>query len=143
MLIIDNLHRIYYNILQYKINERKLLNMIYLDNAATTKPYPAVIETITDVLTNHWGNSGASYEFGDNARRLINEATQLVANDINCNPEEIIWTSGATESNTMGIMGVLEANPHMFFFTSKMEHSSIVEIAKNLSGHAMFFFTQR
>lgn len=113
--------------------------MIYLDNSATTKPYPEVVETITDVLTHYWGNSGASYEFGDDARRLINEATQLVANDINCNPEEIIWTSGATESNTMGIMGVLEATPHMFFFTSKMEHSSIVEIAKNLSGHAMFF----
>lgn len=113
--------------------------MIYLDNSATTKPYPEVIETITDVLTNHWGNSGASYEFGDDAKQLINEATQYIADDINCNPEEIIFTSGACEANTLAIMGTLDAHPHMFFFVSKMEHASVVKLTKNLTGHAFLF----
>lgn len=113
--------------------------MIYLDNSATTKPYPEVIETITDVLTKHWGNSGAPYEFGDDAKRLINEAIQLIADDINCSPEEIIFTSGACEANTLAIMGTLEAHPHMFLFTSRMEHASIAELSKNLSGHPFFF----
>lgn len=113
--------------------------MIYLDNSATTRPYPEVIETITDVLTHYWGNSGTPYGFGDGAKKLINKATQLIANDMNCSPDEIIFTSGACEANTLAIVGTLQAHPHMFFFTSRMEHASIVELTKQWTGATFSF----
>ena len=113
--------------------------MIYLDNSATTRPYINVITTMRDVLMYSWGNPSSNYEFGDKARALINQSTQLIADDMNAYMDEIIFTSGACEANTLAIMGTLEANPHMFFFTSKMEHASVVELTKNLSGHPFFF----
>lgn len=113
--------------------------MIYLDSAGGTKPYSEVVDVVADVLTNHWGNSGVAYELGDDARNIINTATQIVANDINCSEDEIIWTSSASESNTMAIMGTLRAHPHMHFFTTRLEHASVTEIIKYLEGHPIFF----
>lgn len=104
--------------------------MIYLDNSATTKPYPEVIETITDVLTNHWGNASADYSFGHDAQMIIDEVTKQVANDINCKSSEIIWTSGACEANSLAILGTAQRY-YTWLYTSKLEHTSINEIAKN------------
>lgn len=113
--------------------------MIYLDNAAGTRPHPEVIQTITDVLTNHWGNASADNSLGKDAMVIIDEVTNQVADDINCNPNEIIWTSGACEANSMAIIGVLSANPHMYFYTTHLEHTSIDEIVKNMTGHYIGF----
>ena len=109
--------------------------MIYLDNSAGTRPYPEVIETITDILTNHWGNASADNSFGKDAMVIIESVTNHVAKDINCNPGEVIWTSGACEANSMAIIGVLNANSHMHFYTTHIEHTSIDEIVKNMTGH--------
>ena len=113
--------------------------MIYLDSAAGAKPYPEVIETITDVLTNNWGNASSNYELGDKAKALINGVTQFVAEDINCKPDEIIWTSGGCESNSMAIVGTLKAHPHMHFITTHLEHASIYETIKNNLGAPITF----
>lgn len=113
--------------------------MIYLDNSAGTRPYLEVIKIITDVLTNHWGNASADNSFGKDAMTIINNVTQQVAEDISCNPDEIIWTSGACEANSMAIMGVLNMNPHMHFYTTHMEHTSINETVKNVTGHYIGF----
>lgn len=102
--------------------------MVYLDNAAGTKPYKEVIEVISDVLTNHWGNASADYSFGHDAQMIIDDVTQQVADDFNCEFDEIIWTSGAVESNNLAILGVLK-NKNMPFFTSVLEHASIQKIA--------------
>lgn len=114
--------------------------MIYLDNSAGTRVYPEVIETITDVLQNHWGNASADYSFGNDAKQIINNITDQVANDINCTPEEIIWTSGACEANSLAITGVLGANHHMHFYTTHLEHTSIVELVKNNLAKMPIFF---
>ena len=103
--------------------------MIYLDNSAGTRPYPEVIETITDVLTNHWGNASADYSFGQDARMIINDVTEEVANDINCKPEEIIWTSGACEANSLAILGIAYRY-YTWLYTSRLEHTSINKISK-------------
>ena len=100
--------------------------MIYLDNAASTRPYPEVIDVITDVLTNHWGNASSSHVMGDDARQIINCATQIVAKDLNCDDDEIIWTSGATESNSLAILGVHPQD----LITTQLEHSSIYSLIK-------------
>lgn len=113
--------------------------MIYLDNAAGTRPYPDVISTITDVLTHHWGNASASHSIGKDAMNLIDKVTQNIADDINCTSDELIWTSGACEANSLAIMGVLRLHPHMHFITSYLEHTSIVEAVKNIPGNPVFF----
>ena len=113
--------------------------MIYLDNSAGTRPYPEVVATITDVLTSHWGNASADNSFGKDAMYIVDGITNQVADDINCNPDELIWTSGACEANSLAIMGVLNANPHMHFYTTHIEHTSIDETVKNIAGHYIGF----
>lgn len=98
--------------------------MIYLDNSSGTRPYPEVIKTITDVLTNHWGNASADNSFGKDAMKIIDEVTRQVADDINCDPEELIWTSGACEANSLAIYGLVQ-NKYVHVLTSKLEHTSI------------------
>ena len=109
--------------------------MVFLDSASGTRPYPEVIDTITDVLTNHWGNASADYSFGQDARIIINDVTEEVANDINCKPEEIIWTSGACEANSLAIRGVLEANENMILCTTQLEHTSVSMALQSMRLH--------
>ena len=109
--------------------------MIYLNNAAGTKPYPEVIKTITDILENHWANPHDSTSFGHDAQMIIHSVTQQVADDINCNPDNVIWTSGACEANSLAIMGVLNSNSNMYFYTTHLEHTSISELMKALPTH--------
>lgn len=98
--------------------------MIYLDNAAGARPCPEVIATITDILTNHWGNASADNSFGKDAMQIVDNVTQYVANDINCTPNEIIWTSGACEANSLAIYGLVH-NRYIHVLTSRLEHTSI------------------
>ena len=113
--------------------------MVYLDNAAGTRPYPQVIETITDVLTNHWGNASSDSSYGVDARTIIDNVVQQVANDINCNSDEIVWTSGSCEANSLAIIGILRSNPRMRFCTTYLEHTSIVETTKNIQDNPISF----
>ena len=99
--------------------------MIYLDNSAGTRPFPQVIETITDVLQNHWGNASADNIFGNDARNIINDVTEQVALDINCYPEDIIWTSGAAEANSLAIHGTLDADADFIHCHTQLEHPSV------------------
>ena len=105
--------------------------MIYVDNSAGTRPYPDVIKTITDVLQNHWGNASADYSFGQDARMIVDSVTEQVANDINCQSDELIWTSGACEANSLAIRGLLDANEGMVLCTTKLEHTSIEMVKRN------------
>lgn len=107
--------------------------MVYLDNSAGTRPYPEVVETITDVLTNHWGNASADNSFGHDAMSMIDVVTNQVANDINCDPSEIVWTSGACEANSLAILGFTRKY-YTRLYTSRLEHTSINEIIKEIYG---------
>lgn len=109
--------------------------MVFLDAASTTKPYKEVIETISDIANNNWYNPSASYSVAHDTMMLIEDVRQQFADDFNCKPDEIIFTSSACESNTQAILGVLEKHPHMHLYTTRLEHTSINEICKNISGH--------
>ena len=98
--------------------------IIYLDNASGTKTFDSVNDVMLDVLQNHWGNPSAPYELGDDARKIIERVRDQIAEDINATPEEIIFTSGAAEANSLAIDGYTSANCTMCL-TTKMEHSSI------------------
>jgi cysteine desulfurase len=104
---------------------------IYLDAAAGERCYPEVIDIIAKTLENHWGNASSDNSIGVDARQIISDVSQYISNDINCNPNEIIWTSGACESNSLAIKGYLLANNFdVDFITSTIEHTSIEEIKK-------------
>ena len=99
--------------------------MIYLDAAATTKLYPEVIETMTDVLTNYWANPSSNYSISDDTRILIENVREQFAEDLNCDPSEIIFTSGGCEANSLALSGFLKVNEGYNLYTSCMEHASI------------------
>ena len=103
--------------------------MIYLDNAATTKPYAEVVETITDVLSNSWGNANSAHEFGHKSKEIIESVRDQIAADINCKPEEIIFTSSGCEANSLALNSIPDGYD---FFTTRIEHASILEAAKHM-----------
>ena len=71
--------------------------MIYLDNAATTKISPEVLEAMMPYLTEAYGNAGSLHNLGRQAAKAIDNARQQVADFLNCKPENIIFTSGGSD----------------------------------------------
>lgn len=106
-------------------------SLIYLDNAATTRMYPEAIQAATDVMTNYWANPSSSYSIADNPRILIENIRQQFADDLNCTPEELIFTSSGCEANNLAIIGFLKNNTGYEFYTSDMEHASISEFVES------------
>ena len=104
---------------------------IYLDNNSTTKIDKRVVEKIIPFLADHYGNpSSTEHSFGWEANDLINKSREQISKLINCSPNEIIFTSGATESNNISILGVLnkykEEQKHAI--TATTEHKSILDV---------------
>ena len=79
--------------------------MIYFDHAATTPVDADVRAAITDTLENVYGNPSSLYQKGREARQLVDEARRILAQSIQAKPEDLIITSGATESNNTAIIG--------------------------------------
>lgn len=106
--------------------------MIYLDNNATTAPDPAVVEAVLPYLTRHYANPSASYGQGRSVHKAIDTARQQVAELIDAHPEEIVFTSGGTESNNAAIFSALTLHyPHKtHLVTAKTEHSAVLEPAR-------------
>lgn len=100
--------------------------MIYLDNAATTKPTKEVISDVTWCLENVWGNPSSIHTEGIKARRLLEQSREKVAKFINAEPDEIIFTASGSEANNLAIKGFLKAN-NMYdcIITTQIEHLSI------------------
>lgn len=114
--------------------------MIYLDNSATTKIRSEVYEAMIPYLTDEFGNpSSKYYEKSVNARNAVEEARFHVASLIGAKSEEIIFTSGATESTNMIIKGVSDYQKHYakrgnHIITSKVEHKATLNTCKFLNG---------
>src|ERR1017187_6664098 len=106
--------------------------MIYFDHNATTPVLPEVFEAMRPYFCDEWGNSSSAYRFGSKIRAhcletIIGAAREQVAGLIGALPEEIMFTSCATESNNAAIQAVLKSNPaKRHFVTSAVEHSSVL-----------------
>ena len=100
--------------------------MIYLDNNASTEVYPEAIDAMVTSLT-HNANAGAPHSAGRTARNILENARKSVADLVGAKPEQVIFTSGATEANNMAILGGGES----LCLVSAMEHPSIMKVHPN------------
>jgi cysteine desulfurase len=102
--------------------------MIYLDYAASTPVDEEVLENYVKITKEEFANPNSSHELGLKAKKIIVEATNNIAKTLNVLPEEIIYTSGATESNNLAIRGVAERykNRGKHIIVSSLEHTSII-----------------
>jgi cysteine desulfurase len=106
----------------------------YLDNNATTRVLPAVLDAMLPWFSEQYGNASSSHQFGQRAKEAMIAARASVAKFLNASPAEIIFTSGATESNHMAILGALAANPtRRRIVTSMVEHSSTLRLLDDLA----------
>ena len=106
--------------LMAKRKERKN-KMIYLDAAATTKPHDEVAKVVYETMLNTYGNASSIHSAGREARDIIDKVRAQIAQDINCIPEEIVFTSGASESNALALN-----RPDAILVRSQLEHKSIL-----------------
>lgn len=112
------------------------MNMdIYLDNSATTKPYPEVVEYMTQINEYTYGNPSSLHKMGIEAEKVVKNARDIIATSLNADKDEIYFTSGGTESNNLAIRGFLNANKRLgnHVVTLKTEHPSVLEVYKHLS----------
>lgn len=100
--------------------------MIYLDNAATTKPKEEVIKVITESLSEDWANPSSKYKPSHEVKRKIEEARKIIAESINAEPNEIYFTSGGSEANCMALKCFINPYVHTWIATSEVEHKSIL-----------------
>ena len=109
---------------------------IYLDNHSTTRPDPRVIAAMMPYLTEVYGNAASvSHRFGWDAEAAVDKARGQVANLFNAEPREIVFTSGATESNNLAIKGAavsLRAKGKNHLITSAVEHRAVLDPIKRL-----------
>ena len=110
---------------------------IYFDYASTTPVDPRVVKKMQDCLSldGNFGNPASrSHAFGWKAEEAIEEARQHVASLVNCDPREIIWTSGATESDNLAIKGAAIFNKSRgnHIITSKIEHKAVLDSCRQL-----------
>lgn len=105
--------------------------MIYFDNSATTKPYPEVLATYTEVATRIWGNPSSLHNLGSQATRILEASRKQIAELIGKKAEEIYFTSGGTEGDNWVLKGVaFEKAPYgKHIIVSDIEHPAIKESA--------------
>ncbi len=107
--------------------------IIYLDNAATTYVDEEVLKVVEKFMTENYGNASTLYSLGREARTEVEKARKKIADFLNIKSDEIIFTSGGTESNNLAIKGVALANPEKkHIITSRIEHPAVLETCKQL-----------
>lgn len=108
--------------------------MIYLDNSATTMVDDRVLETFNKVCKNYPGNSNSLHSLGIKSKELEEYATEKISNLLGVKPSEVIYTSGASESNNTVLKGVASKykNRGNNIITTPLEHSSVLETCKYL-----------
>jgi len=114
--------------------------LIYLDNAASTQIADSVLQEMMPYLKENYGNPSSIHRFGRLATKAIESARKRIAELIGAQPDEILFTSGGTESNNTALFGVLGKNKGQLI-TSSIEHDAILEPCKRLQsqGHEVIY----
>lgn len=108
---------------------------VYFDNSATTKPYDEVMEIMIDTMKNYYGNPSSAHTLGLKSEGKMNESRQIVADTLGCSREEVVFTSGGSESNNFLIRGFIKEGSHII--TTKIEHPSIIGTCRQLESEGI------
>ncbi|MFA6022588.1 MAG: IscS subfamily cysteine desulfurase [Candidatus Pacearchaeota archaeon] len=104
---------------------------IYIDNASTTEVDKRVVKAMLPYFSEKYGNASSFHEFGQEARKALENARKIIAKSINARSDEIIFTSGGTESNNLALKGLAFAYPDKkHIIISKIEHDCILNSCK-------------
>src|SRR5258708_766886 len=111
-----------------------MFRRVYLDNSATTPVDPRVVDAMLPFLKDSFGNASSIHFFGQEARAAVDKARHQVAELLNARPNEIIFTSGGTESDNLAVRGFAEANERhgKHIVTSVIEHPAIKNVCEDL-----------
>ena len=104
---------------------------IYMDANATTPLLPEVVEAMHPYWTEHFGNASSIHLDGQQARKGIDHAREILAEFFNCHEAEVVFNSGGTEGDNTALVGLLHTGDH--FITTAIEHSAILQTAKRLA----------
>ncbi|NDV23956.1 cysteine desulfurase NifS [Desulfovibrio sp. JC022] len=116
----------------------------YLDNNATTMVAPEVREAILPLLGDEFGNPSSMHRLGGQSGMLMEQARQKIAAGLNCDPDEIIFTSCGTEGDNTAIFSALEAQPEKrHIITTRVEHPAVLNVAKHYErkGYAVTYLS--
>ena len=109
------------------------MKTVYVDNNATTKVAPEVLEAMLPYFSDLYGNPSSMHFFGGQVQRKVNEAREKVADLLGADPSEIVFTSCGTESDNAAILGTLDSYPEKrHFVTSRVEHPAVGNVATYL-----------
>src|ERR1700735_1143180 len=100
------------------------MRRVYLDNNATTPVLPEVFEAMRPYFAEHFGNASSIHHHGQETRAAVERARDSVACLVACRGQEIIFTSGGTESDNLAISGLLAPGDHVI--TSTVEHHAVL-----------------
>lgn len=110
------------------------MKTVYVDNNATTKVAPEVLEAMLPYFTEYYGNPSSMHFFGGQVQRKINEAREKVADLLGADPSEIVFTSCGTESDNAAIFGTLDSYPERrHFVTTRVEHPAVGNVSTYLA----------
>lgn len=114
--------------------------MIYLDNNATTRLDPRVLEAMMPFLTDNFANAASTHPFGVSAHEAVKTARQQVADLLGCETHELVFTSGATEAINLAIKGVVENYQSLgkHIVTVQTEHKAVLDVCGYLEKHGRF-----
>jgi len=106
--------------------------LIYLDNNATTAPDPRVVDAVVAALREGWGNPSSGHLAGRQARALLEAARARVAASLGARPDEVVFTSGGSESDNWALRGVAAARGGGHVVVTAVEHPAVLETARAL-----------
>jgi len=109
------------------------MDPVYLDNNATTRPAPQVVEAVAAAMREQWANPSSVHRPGQAVRQKVELARQSVAQLIGAKPNELIFTSGGTESDNLAVRGLFDRAQQPVLITTRVEHSAIREPAEALT----------
>lgn len=109
-------------------------NIIYLDNNATTPTDPRVVKAMLPYFNSNFGNPSSHHFLGEKAKNVVDKSRSLISDVLSAESQEIIFTSGATESINLAIKGIAEAysNKGKHIITTQSEHSAVLDVCKQL-----------
>ena len=108
------------------------MKQIYLDNAATTALRPEVVERMTQVLKDNFGNASSTHSFGRSSKALLEQCRKNIASYLNVSAAEIVFTSGGTEADNLALRSVVRDLGVKEIITSKIEHHAVLHTAEQL-----------